>query len=342
MSERIEPRVGATVCLALCVLVAVVAVVAPDAASAASLRPGSAALEESLLGARYRSFRNTRQGEVHLGVPDLRQAERRSERDVTWVSGPNQVVFTFDPAADRLTTTVSNGAGEFSLEVPELASAIAELGSGRFDTDDLNVVRIRIVGRDAGSTVAFTDLDLDGEALGDVEMPDGGEAVWTIHGHDFAAGFTLRGTIELDGRFSGRADRSRVEIEVGVSDDPFCIEDEAVAAMRTVLDGESPFRLRDVVGGHFDRRLAGIRWSFLADDALYLDGNRDRAYELCSTDAGVMMSIPFRSFGAYYTAHFALEHVGDGFDMHGMQRKIGVDGVPEYLDAGLGYRFQSP
>lgn len=338
MSVRTAPRIGAIACVALCALFAASA---PSAASAASLRPGGVALDESLIGARYRSFRNTRQSEVYLGVPDLRAADRRSERDVTWAPGPNEVRFTFDPAADRLTTTVSNAAGEFALEVPELASAIAALGAGRFDAGDLNVVRIHIVGRDAGATVAFTGIDVDGEVLGDVATGAGGDAVFTIHGHDFAAGFTLGGTIELDGGFGGRADRSRIDIEVGVADDPFCIQDEAVAEMRTVLDGESPFRLRDVVGARYERRFAGIDWSFLADDALYLDGRRDRSYALCSTDEGVMMAIPFRSFGATYTAHFALELVDRGFDMHGMQKRVGADGVPSYSDADLDYRFQS-
>jgi hypothetical protein len=338
MLERIARRIGAPACALLC---AVFAVGAPDAASAAALRQGGATVEESLAGVRYRAFRNTRRSEIQLGVPELAPADRRSARDVTWVAGANDVAFTFDPALDRLTTTVSNSAGEFSLEFPGLATAIAALSSGRFGTDDLNVVRIRILDRDVDSRVVLRAVELDGEALGDVAADGDGDAVWTIHGHDFAAGFTLRGTIELEGRFSARADRSRIDIEVGVSGDPFCLSNDAVADVRAVLDGESPFRLYSVVGTPYDPRLTRVGWSFLADDTLYLDGNRERSYDLCSTDAGVMMAIPFRNFGGSRTAHFALELVEGGFEMHGMQRGFGEDGVPFYLEAGLEFGFRS-
>lgn len=334
------PRVFRTT-LALAALTTCFGIAASGSASAATptLQAGRANLEESLLGARYRSFRGTRGGEVYLGVPDLRNPARRSERDLSWVSGSNEIAFTFDPEADLLTTSVINSAGESSLAFPELSEALARLSSGRFGTDDLNALTIRIVVGDAGTRVVLEDVEIDGIPLGDAAGGDEGDDTWTLAGHDFGAGFTLRAKLVLDGRFSGRPERSRVEVAVGVADDPFCVDDDAVAETRALLDAESPYRLKAIVGTPVDLGLAPIRWNFLADDALYLDGQINRAYALCSMADGVMMTIPFADGAEEDLAHFLLEVTSYGFAMHGREQVV-VDGFPTYTDAGREYRFR--
>jgi hypothetical protein len=319
-------------------LCALLALAAPASASALGIQPGSAVHEESLLGVRYQSFRNTRAAEVQLGVPDLAKADRRVERDVKWVSGGNRITLTFDPAADRLTTVVSNAAGDFSLEVPELAEVVATLGSGRWSTGDLNALRISLASNDPGATVAFRDVALNGTGLGDIEPGGSPSGTWTVSGFDFGGGFVLTGTIELDGRFSARAKRSRLDVEVGIAKDPTCIVDESVAAVRTILDAESPYHLQDIDGMYYDLPLMSVRWSFLDDDVLYVDGTRDRSYSLCSTPDGVMMSIG-TGRRRFPTAHFLVDVVADGFAMMGQQKTTGEDGLPTYSPAGINFHF---
>lgn len=322
----------------LATLCAFDAIGSPSSVEAVTLQSGSASFDEQLLGVRYRSFRNTRRSEIQLGAPDPRVAAQRSERDITWVAGPNEISLTFDPSADLLSTTVTNAAGAFSLVLPNLAATLAARGSGRFETDDLNVLTIRLVASDPSSSIALRGLAIDGRALGDLERSTTSDPVWTISGHDFGAGFSLHATLVLDGHFRGRAGQSRVEIDAGVAADPTCVEDAAVAAMRAVLDAESPFRLASVAGTLYDVRNAPIRWSFLADDALYLDGVHNREYRLCSTEEGVILAIPFTAGGETHLAHFLLQLTDQGFDMIGRQ-KVPAEGLPRYLDAGRTYRF---
>lgn len=323
-------------------LCALLALAAPASASALAIQPGSAVHEESLLGVRYQSFRNTRATEVQLGVPDLSDVDRRVERDITWVSGENLVTFAFDPANDRLTATVSNTAGDFALELPELADAIALLGSGRYGTADLNALRISLASNDPGATVAFHDVALNGSDLGDLDASTSPTGTWTVSGFDFSQGFVLTGTIDLDGRFSARARRSRLDVEVGVAKDPTCMVDESVATVRTILDAESPYHLDDIDGAHYDIRLMGVLWSFFDDDSLYLDGRRDRAYALCATPDGVMMSINTGRPRRPSMAHFLVEMVPGGFDMMGKQKTIGDDGQTTYTPAGVNFHFREP
>jgi hypothetical protein len=335
-----HPSSGSRARVARGFLCALLALAAPVSASALTIQPGSAVHDESLLGVRYQSFRNTRASEVQLGVPDLTAANRRVERDVTWVSGENRVTFTFDSTGDRLTATVSNTSGDFSLELPELGEAIAALASGRYGTDDLNALRISLVSNDPGAAVAFRDVALNGNDLGDVETTSSAAGTWTVSGFDFTQGFVLTGTIYLDGRFSARAKRSRLDVEVGVAKDPSCMVDESVAAVRTILDAESPYHLEDVDGMNYDIRLLPVLWSFLDEDALYLDGNRDRAYSLCATPDGVMMSIDFGRPRRLRTAHFLVDIVPGGFDMMGKQRTVGEQ--PAYTPAGVNFHFRQP
>jgi hypothetical protein len=185
--------------------------------AAQTVTPGYLPHEEDLAAVRYRSFGNTGGEEIYLGIPDLGVAANRTARDFgttqKWGS-TNEVTFTYDPASDKLLTTVNTGSATFSLEYPNLSVQLPLKGK-TFTPGDMNILQLSVVCRDTNnSTVSFNDVYLDGHFLGNFTAV--GWLDWMVTDYDFSQGFTLTGRITLSGPFSNSQELSKVEAKVGV------------------------------------------------------------------------------------------------------------------------------
>lgn len=190
------------------------------ATAAPIVTPGGFDVDEELAGVRYRSFGNSGGEEIYLGVPDL-GAPPRSATDITWVSGTNNVEWTFDPNTDSMTTTVtnSNGGSPFVLNYSNFAADLITKGK-TLGLNQITEMQINVADRDnPGTSVAFNNVMLDGNPLGDFTAP-GINSFWTVSNFDFASGFTLTGDIVLAGSFSGSQEKSRVGLTLGAVPEP--------------------------------------------------------------------------------------------------------------------------
>jgi hypothetical protein len=182
-------------------------------AGAQMVTPGFIPHDEDLAAVTYRSFANTGEGEIYIGVPDLGEVANREETDITWVvPGDNNITFSYDRANDMLTTTVVNTEGTFTLVYPNLSSQIAALGK-TFTVDDLNIMQIDVVNRDEATIADFVNVDLDGNSLGD--FVSSGFETWMVSDYDFSQGFTITGKLILEGSFSNDQELSKLQIMVG-------------------------------------------------------------------------------------------------------------------------------
>ncbi len=171
--------------------------------------------EADLFGIRFRSFANTGGGEMYAGLSNLGGGPNRAEADLNWTE-ENIVTFTFDVAADMLIASVTNELGTTTIEYSDL-SEVLEKKDSTYTIDDLNVMQITLANRDNNSTVTFSDVEINGQALG--TFSGIGWNDWMVTGIDFSQGFTVTGTIQLAGAFSNSQEKSKVEIKVGYSSD---------------------------------------------------------------------------------------------------------------------------
>ena len=58
-------------------------------AHATTVTPGYVAPDEDLIGVRFKSFANTGDKEIYVGVPNLGDPPR-AQTDIVWASGPMQ------------------------------------------------------------------------------------------------------------------------------------------------------------------------------------------------------------------------------------------------------------
>jgi hypothetical protein len=186
-----------------------------------------------LIGTRYRSLGNSGGEEIYAGVPDLGTAARRTGANATWVAGDNFVSFTLDPVNDKLISSMSNSAGSWSVEYPNLAAQISTFHPGK-SIADLDVLKIFMRNGDAQlgyvnvRDVEFdgTPIDADPYAAGmqdftpSVFPPTVALDTWTITGLDFTdpAGWTMTARIERVGAFSTSQEATRVEFALGDGD----------------------------------------------------------------------------------------------------------------------------
>lgn len=185
----------------LLTLVAVVACMGlTSAALALTLTSGENALFVADGAVRFKSLANTGSRELYLGVPDLGVASNRVETDAIWVSGDNDVTFEYDDSAGKMKASVANSGGTWSLEYA------LEPTCG-----DWNALLMILTDRDEG-TVLFEDVEMGSEAVG--SFSGTGWNFWTVTDIDLSGDFTLTGTIDLSGSFSGD-EVSKVEIKLG-------------------------------------------------------------------------------------------------------------------------------
>ncbi len=192
-------------------LIAIGLLILTAAASAQTLIPGTLPSDEDLAGVRYQSFKSVgsdKKVELYLGIPDLDLSDRRVEQNaVVWVEGDNQVIFTYDRGQDRLLTTITNSAGQATLEYPLYTAQVLALGNGVFTPADLNRLTISLVDNDANGGLELRNLVLDEQPLGDLI----GVGDWTVDDYCFGEGFVLGATLSLSGNFSNDADKSTLQ-----------------------------------------------------------------------------------------------------------------------------------
>jgi len=164
--------------------------------------------------ARYKQFGTGTSNNVYLG-PNVGSggSANRVETRVTWNSpGTNSITFQYDKSGDKVVTTVV-GLTTVSLTFPAVASSIG------YPPRSWNFVAIYIYNRNTNTTVNLNNVYLDTHSLGSLSGGTGASTniqYWTVTDYDFSQGFTITGTIQLAGTFSG-GENCKVEISVGVS-----------------------------------------------------------------------------------------------------------------------------
>lgn len=78
-----------------------------------------------------------------------------------------------------------------------------------------NYLQIDVVARDPGAVVGLDNVRLNGDDLGD--FSGSGWNSWHLAGMDFSSPFTLTGTLNLDGLFSGSQEKNKAVIGFGYS-----------------------------------------------------------------------------------------------------------------------------
>jgi hypothetical protein len=173
----------------------------------------------SLLGVRYQAFNRPSEKEIYLGIPDLGIAPpHRTQADLTWKTGNNDITFEYDPASDQLKTTVINSAGTFTLTYPNVAASINSYLPGQ-NICAMNVLQLMIGSQNEPTgTVASNNVVLNGDNLGN--FSGAGFNDWTVRNSDFGLGFKLTGTIVLSGTQPTSAETNKVELLVGNDQTP--------------------------------------------------------------------------------------------------------------------------
>ncbi|MEZ4900328.1 MAG: hypothetical protein R2822_00410 [Spirosomataceae bacterium] len=181
--------------------------------------PGAPVGFTSTIGVRYRAFNRPAEKELYLGIPDLGIAPpRRSQADVTWRTGNNEITYEYDPVANQLLATVINSAGTFTLTYPNVLAAINTYRSGQ-NACTMNVMQILLGSQNEPTgTVAFNNVMINGNNIG--SFSGAGLNNWTIKNIDFGLGFKLTGTIVLTGTQPTSAETNKVDIFVGNDQTP--------------------------------------------------------------------------------------------------------------------------
>jgi hypothetical protein len=190
--------------------------------------PGSDPSAVHLGAVRYRELATGNDKEGYLGIPDLGDAGRRTETDLTW-GASNTISMIYDSVLDKLTTTVDNGTSDWTLEYPNYSDNVRDLifGGNQALADEalskLNYMQINIrLQEGTPAQVSLDDVSLDGIPLGSFTGVNKVASSWQVNGYDLSSGFTLTGTLNLTSVSSPSAELNKVEITFGnISADTF-------------------------------------------------------------------------------------------------------------------------
>lgn len=157
-----------------------------------------------LFGWRLRSFAASTAKELYAGVTDLGVATNRTEGDVVWGLGDNQLSLTYDKTTNALMATITNENGTYTLQYPGLSATVAP-----------EVLTVSVSALDAGSTVALKSFVVDGAALGDLSV-SGTTQKWTVRGIDFTDGMTITGVVNVSGAGISSQDNCSITFMTGM------------------------------------------------------------------------------------------------------------------------------
>lgn len=212
--------------LSVCALIAL----ASPALAQITVQTGMGSLDGGNAGAnRFRHFGVTSAagsgaGRNYLGISGLGAAPNRTETNAfNFSTGANPVTnhwsFSYEPANDRLVSTVQVGTGPVNtLLYPNFLANVATLPTVPVDlnTASWNAMELFIVLR-SGQSITLSDVRLNGDLLPTSTFNGvmNTLATWQIWGHDFRTGFTLSGKMDLVGTFSTSQENSTVNFKFG-------------------------------------------------------------------------------------------------------------------------------
>jgi hypothetical protein len=173
-----------------------------------SVTSGYSGLTEAA-GVRYRG--NSSGNEIYLGIPDLGVGGNRVEASypnvyANWQDGTYLVTFAFDQAENKVVTTIAGIGGTESLEYD-----FDDLLAPGCPTANWNTMDINVVDRLTTGELAFNNVMLDGNSLGDFD--DEGWKNWTVSDYDFSQSFTVSGDLVVQG-WTG-SETNKLQIVVG-------------------------------------------------------------------------------------------------------------------------------
>lgn len=203
------------------------------------LAEGSADIEP-FMAYRGRQFNNGGGSELFVGVPDLGVGSNRASANALWAPGDNnRFTMEYVRSLDRLDFTLEN----LTLDLVWTATYEGWLQNARsirgqnFDHFAINAANFSIFGRDVGQEVLVRELELNGVSIQSgaldvigVEIAET-PSVETYSITDFCFvnndddGFLLTGRLQLGPAFSGSAERSKIELQVGIDElGPICTD----------------------------------------------------------------------------------------------------------------------
>jgi hypothetical protein len=185
-------------------------------ASAATVQTGYSPTATQYGQTRLREFGNHNDREVYVGVPSLGSKNHRVELDLRWDSA-NYLTFSYDAAGDALTTSLdlgNDGSVDHQLVYGNWSSEALSITADDPTLLPMNYLQIDIAAREKDSTIALSDVLLDGHALGTF-TGDGGWDNWNVTGIDLSGGFEFSGLLTLSGVTSGSAEKNKVQVGFG-------------------------------------------------------------------------------------------------------------------------------
>ena len=210
--------------------------------------PGTDPTAVILGGVRYRELASGNDAEVFLGIPDLGDAGRRTETNLTWGSS-NTITLVYDAVLDKLSTTVDNGTSQWTLDYPVSPALYSDrvrdlvFGGSQALADEalakLNYIQIDVrLQENSPAQVSLNDVYLDTFPLGNFSGVNHQTLSWQVNGYDLSAGFTLTGVLNLSNVTSPSAELNKIDISFGnVNADVFAPTVSNVTAAPDVQTG---------------------------------------------------------------------------------------------------------
>ncbi len=200
--------------------------------------PGSDPSAVHLGAVRYRELATGADSEVYLGIPDLGDAARRTETNLTW-GASNAITLTYDSVLDKLSTTMHNGTTEWTLEYPSYSDNVRDLvfGGSQALADEalskLNYMQIDIrLQEGTPAQVSLDNVSLDSNPLGNFTGVNKATTSWQVNGYDLSSGFTITGTLNMANVTSPSAELNWINITFGnVDADTFAPTVSSVAVV---------------------------------------------------------------------------------------------------------------
>lgn len=142
--------------------------------------------------------------------------------------------FQYDQANNKLVSTILGG----TLTYNNWSTQLVTLGKTK-GAADLNAFQVTVKQGDVGSKVYLTDMVLDGNALGSFYGVDTLNKDWLVTGSsmNLTDGFTLTGTLWLEGPFSGSQENSAVNLTAGWDSRATVPEPTSIVLLATMLLG---------------------------------------------------------------------------------------------------------
>jgi hypothetical protein len=124
----------------------------------------------------------------------------------SWINpGDNSAVFKYDSAEDSLVNTFSGYQVTYT--------SISQKTSIKPTIWKILVITIRNTSPD--TILSFNNVSLGPYPLGSFTVTPSSTNYWTITGYNLSDGFTITGTIYLNGTFSGGSESNKILIEAG-------------------------------------------------------------------------------------------------------------------------------